>query len=97
VGGICHEHERQNEDPVVVLKPRLAHSYREIYCLNQRGALNDGGDCCNGSNPERCLFFSWQSSTAARRQAEEGAEREGAKCDCQEGFAERDSHCCAAN
>jgi hypothetical protein len=82
---------------VVVLKPRLAHSYWEIHRLNERSALNKRSHCRSGSDPERGLFLSWQSASAARRQAKEGAEREGTQRNCQQGFAEDDCNCSTAN
>jgi hypothetical protein len=57
LGGIRHEHEREHEEPVVVLKSRLAHSYRDIHCFNKRSALDNRGHCRDGRNPERSLFF----------------------------------------
>jgi hypothetical protein len=95
LGRICDKQEGQNEEPVVVLKSGLAHSYREIDCLDQCNAFDNRGQGRNLCNPERALLLRRKCSTAARRQAKEDAERECAKRDSQQSSA-KENRCCGS-
>ena len=82
---------------MVVLKAGLAHSYVEIHCLNQSGAFDNRGQSRNRCYPERALLLWWEGSAAARRQAQEGSERESTQRDRQQCLAKYDRYCCTAN